>query len=116
VCAQYGRPAGVAFRLQVCRYSIKPPFANCCCNLLPKDSLRAALADEIEEHGPEVAFVCLSESSACGAEGLAWARACPDWTICGPSSKLEGETPPSNASEEVALGVASQVVRLDLDN
>ena len=66
MCAQYGRPAGVAFRFQVCRYSIKPAVTNRACNLLPIDLLRAALADEIEEDGPKVAFVGLSESFACG--------------------------------------------------
>ena len=65
MCAQYGRPAGVAFCFQVCRYSIEPSVTNRACNLLAKDMLRAALADEIEEHGPEVAFVGLGESFAC---------------------------------------------------
>jgi hypothetical protein len=34
VCAKYGRPAGVAFRFQVCKYSIEPALANRSFNLL----------------------------------------------------------------------------------
>ena len=65
MCAQYSRPAGVAFCLQVCRYSIEPPVPNRACNLFPKDVLRLALADEIEEDWPQVAFVFVSKSFAC---------------------------------------------------
>jgi hypothetical protein len=57
VCAQYDRPAGVAFSLQVCEYSIEPSVPNRACNLLAKDALRATLADEPEHFRPEVAIV-----------------------------------------------------------
>jgi hypothetical protein len=66
VCSQNGRPAGVAFSLQVCRYSVEPTFANRVCNLLAKYVLRAALADEVEEGGPEVSWVGVAETFPCG--------------------------------------------------
>jgi len=51
VCAQYHRPAGVAFRFQVSAYSIEPAVPNRCFNLLAKDILRAALPDKPEPGG-----------------------------------------------------------------
>ncbi len=39
--------------------------ANRVCNLLAKDMLRATLADEIAEHGPEVAFIGGAFAFAC---------------------------------------------------
>jgi hypothetical protein len=57
VCAQYDRPAGVTFSFQVCRYSIEPSVAHRAFNLLAKDDVRAALADEAEELGPQVPLV-----------------------------------------------------------
>jgi hypothetical protein len=62
VCAQYRRPAGVAFSFQVSLYSIEPPLPNRSFNLLTKDCVRAALADEIEEDGPEMTGVGLCET------------------------------------------------------
>ena len=78
MCAQYRVPAGVAFSFQVCSYSIEPTVANRAFNLLAKDALRAALADEIKEHGPEVPLVGLGESFTGVAEWLAWATPCPN--------------------------------------
>jgi hypothetical protein len=78
VCAQHRRPAGVASSFQVCRYSIEPTFSNRCRNLFPKDDVRAALADEIEEDWPEVALVSLGELLSGAAEGLAGTGASPN--------------------------------------
>jgi len=57
VCAQYKRPAGVAFRLQVCEYSIEPAELNGSRHLLANNALRALLANEVEPNRPEVALV-----------------------------------------------------------
>ena len=81
MCAQYGRPAGVAFCFQVCRYSIEPTVPNRACNLLPKDMLRAALADKLEEGGLEMPLVGLSESFSGCAKWLARAASGPHGTI-----------------------------------
>lgn len=103
MCAQYRRPAGVAFSLQVCRYSIEPPVPNRACNLLPKDMLRAALADEVEEDGPEVALVGLSESFSGCAEWLARTASGPHGTIIRPSRQSKSKGPSEYAAEEVTL-------------
>ncbi len=116
MCAQYGRPAGVAFCFQVCRYSIEPTVPNRACNLLPKDMLRAALADEIEEGGPQVALVFLGESFPGAAERLARTRARPGWLICWPTCELQGERPSANTGEEVALRKLSQIVGANINN
>jgi hypothetical protein len=52
VCSQYNAPDGVTFSLQVCLYSIEPTLSDSVRNLLAKDALRLALADEIEERRP----------------------------------------------------------------
>lgn len=65
--------------------------------------LRAALADEFVEDGPEVALVSLSELEADVGKGLTRAGAGPHGTVFGPSGKLEGEGPPRNPAEEVCL-------------
>lgn len=89
---------------------------NRACNLLPKDMLRAALADEVKECGPEVTLVGLGESFACGAEWLARAASCPHGTVCGPSCKLEGKAPSTDSCEEVALGVFLEVGWAHINN
>jgi hypothetical protein len=73
VCAEYDRPAGVTFSFQVCRYSIEPTLANRARNLFAKYNARAALADEIEEDGPEVPGIGLGESFPRRGERLAGA-------------------------------------------
>jgi hypothetical protein len=72
-------------------------------NLLAKDDARAALADETEEGGPEVAFVLETTASAGVAEWLAGAGSGPDWAIVGPAGAAQGVAPDSDAGEEVAL-------------
>jgi hypothetical protein len=116
VCAQYGRPAGVTFFTQVCRYSIEPTFANRACNLLPKDIFRAAFLDEIEEHGPEVPLVFVSELLSCCGEGLAGATSSPNRAVCGPSSELQGKRPSSDSGEEVALSIGSKVIWTNIND
>jgi hypothetical protein len=113
MCAQYGRPAGVAFCFQVCRYSIEPSVPNRACNLFTKDLLRAALADEVKEGGPEVPFVLLGESFACAAERLTGTASCPNRTVSRPSSKLKSEGPSGDPGEEVALGVSFEFMGFD---
>jgi hypothetical protein len=52
VCAEIRRRNGVVIVFQVCRHMIEPGKPRCSCNLLAKDSWRAALADEPEERRP----------------------------------------------------------------
>jgi hypothetical protein len=113
VCAQYDTPKGVAFSFHICLYSIEPTFSNRAFNLLANDALRAALADEIEECGPEVPLVSLGESFACITEWLARATPCPNRSSCGPSGEGKGETPSGDAGEKVTLSVSGEFMRLD---
>jgi hypothetical protein len=45
-----------------------------------------------------------------GAEGLAGARACPNRSVVGPSGETEGDGPSGDTGEEMALGVAAEIV------
>jgi hypothetical protein len=116
VCANNRRPAGVISSFQVCRYSIEPTFSNRCRNLFPKDILRAALADEVEENWPEVAFVGLAKLLSGGAEWLAGAGACPNRSSCWPSGELEGERPATDPGEEVALNERFEFMGVDFSD
>lgn len=116
VCAQYGRPAGVAFSTQVCRYTIKPPLANRCCNLFPNDMFRAALGDELEESGPEVPLVLVAELLARAGVGLAWAATSPDGFVSGPSCELKSERPATDSCKEMALEKTRKIGWLDFKN
>jgi hypothetical protein len=114
VCAEYDRPNGVAFSLQVCRYSIEPPVPNRAFNLLAKDAARATLADEPEHVGPEVAVVGLRLLLPGGAEGLAGAGAGPDGSVVGPSSESKSEGPTPDASKKMYLGEPFKVASVQV--
>lgn len=68
-----GRPAGVTDTFQVRMHSVEPILPNRCRNLFSHDDIGPAGTDEIEEDGPEMAFVCLRPALAGDAEGLAGA-------------------------------------------
>lgn len=114
VCAQYSRPAGVAFSFQVAKYSIEPPVPNRSFNLLANDCVRAALSNEPKEFRPDVPIVGPAFLLARCAERLAGARACPNRSISGPSGKVKGEGPAADTGEEVALDVSGKVRGLDI--
>jgi hypothetical protein len=116
VCAQYGRPDGVAFCFQVCRYSIEPAESNSVRNLLPKYSERAALANEAGEVGPEMPRVVSPAPGPGDAEGLAGATSRPYWSVIGPAGEPQGEAPASDAGKVVTLGVSNNVICCDIDN
>lgn len=110
VCAQYDRPDGVAFRFQVCRYSVEPAVPNSVLHLLANNSLRAALADEPEEGGPEVAGIGVPEPASGDGVGLAGAASGPD-SVGGPKSTVKaGKGPPSDSAEGVELVVSPDFI------
>jgi hypothetical protein len=80
-----GSPKAVTFSFHVRLNKIEPAVSNRCFNLFPKDNVRAALADEIEPDGPEMALVGGSFLIACGAKRLAWATTCPNRSTVRPS-------------------------------
>jgi hypothetical protein len=109
VCAQYHRPDGVRFSLQICRNSVEPPVPSRVRNLLAKDRDRAALADEPKPRRPKVPCVAGALLLAGGAVALAGTTARPNRSVIGPAGESERVTPAANAGEEVALGEAADV-------
>jgi hypothetical protein len=63
-----------------------------------------------------VPVVLATSSFAGGAEGLAGAGACPNRSRIGPSGDAQGEAKPSDAGEEVALGIAPQIFGPNIDD
>jgi hypothetical protein len=53
--------------------------------------------------------------SGCG-EGLAWATACPNRSVVGPSGKSERVRPSANTGEEMGLLIALKVVSLGFND
>ena len=112
VCAQYDMPEGVAFSFHVSTYSIEPTVSNRAFNLLTKDCVRATLADEAEECGPEVSLVIGATTFSCDAERLTGTGPCPDWPVCGPACELESETPSGYSCKKVTLGISFEFMWL----
>lgn len=71
--AQIGSRDGIAQCFQVSEYSGEPCTSIAARNLLDKERCRAALSDELEEDGPEVALVTGAASLPGLTERLAWA-------------------------------------------
>ena len=71
--AQIGSPDGVTRVFQVSVNKVEPREAVLARNLLSKHRCRPALADEIEERGPQVPLVSEPAAAACRAERLAGA-------------------------------------------
>jgi hypothetical protein len=110
------RPAGVTFSRQISAHSVEPTIASLPRNLLSHDDRGPDGGDEAMEVGPQVPWIVCTGAFSCDAERLARARSGPDRPVVWPSGKTEGESPPSDSGEEVALGEASEVQRLNIDN
>jgi hypothetical protein len=108
--AQIRSPDGVALSFQVSANNVEPREAIPARNLLSKHDWRAALADEAEPLGPEVAFVCGAAALAGDGEGLAGAAPGPDGPVVGPAGESEGVGPGAEAGEGVELGSAHKVI------
>ena len=107
--AQICRPDGVALSFQVSANNVEPREASPARNLFAKDDWRAALADEAEPLGPEVALVVEAEAGTGAGEGLAGARAGPDGAVVGPPGEAKGVGPGAEAGECVELANAHNV-------
>ncbi len=114
--AKIDRPAGVTRAFQVSLNNGEPTEAVLARNLCAKDTLEAALADEMEPGGPKVPLVSKPSAFACRAERLARAGAGPRRTLVAPSGPAKGMGPHADAGEEVALRVSGEVRRLDVDD
>jgi len=100
---QIDGPDGIACGLQVSSYTGEPRPASRSCNLFAKDDVRAALANESPELGPEMPRVICTAASSGDAERLARTGASPNGAVVRPLGESEGIGPPADASEEVAL-------------
>ncbi len=129
---KYGKPDGVADRLQVRSNNVdpRPCIASCsrsprrrdsatdaACtsddggtgDLFAEDPTGTTFADESEPRGPEVAIIGEAPLLPGDAEGLAGAGACPDGAVVGPAGEAQGVAPPADASEEMGLSNAHKV-------
>lgn len=113
---QTRRPAGVTLAFQVIENSVKPPVGNRALNLLSKDRDRAALANEPRPMRPEMPIVGPAVAFPGARERLAGATTRPNRSVVGPSGESEGQAPTADPGEEVTLGEACKVARLDVDN
>ncbi len=112
--ADIGRPEGVVRTFQVSVYKVEPSEPVLACNLLAKDNSRSSLADEVEERGPKVPLISKPAAFACDGERLAGAASSPHRPVIGPTCESEGVAPDADAGEEVALGIALEVVGSDI--
>jgi hypothetical protein len=82
---------------------------NRCFNLLTKDNVRPALADEVEPDRPEVTLVGNAPPGTGCAKGLAGATARPNRSILGPSGKPQGVAPAAETGEEMTLNKSGKI-------
>jgi hypothetical protein len=109
-------PAGVSLVIQVRSYKVEPREAVKARYLFAKDCDRSSCFDESKPSWPKVPRIVERFAFAGRAEGLTGAGASPDFAVVGPSGEPECVTPNSNTAEEMALGVASQIVGLNIEN
>jgi hypothetical protein len=98
--AKIERPSGVTLGFQVRTYSIEPAEGIRASNLLAKERVRSALADEPEPCWPEVARISRASSLACCAERLAGAGAGPDGAVIWPAGESQGMRPATDPGEK----------------
>ena len=109
--AEIRRPDGVTLSFQVSRNSVEPLESVRTRNLLPKDKLRATLANEPEPMGPNMSSVIFPLSLACDRERLTGTRTGPHGEIVRPSGEPKRVRPTADPGEEVSLRVAVEILR-----
>jgi hypothetical protein len=93
---------------------VKPSVVNRCFNLLTKDNVRSALADEVEPDRPEMALVCNAPPDTGCAERLAGATARPNRSVLGPSGKAQGVAPAAETGEKMTLNKSVKITCADI--
>jgi len=114
--ANIARPDGVTRVFHVSVYKVEPSEAVFARNLLSKNDWRAALADEVGPHGPQVALVVEAFSFACAGEWLTGTRSRPDLSIVSPPSQSERMTPDADSGEKMALSIPGKVICSNIRN
>jgi hypothetical protein len=110
------RPDGVTRCFQVSANKVEPSKAVRACNLLAKDNVRFALANEPLPVRPQMALITEATFTSRGAERLTRAASGPDGFVVSPPRESQGVAPDSDAGEEMALSVTSQVASSNIDN
>jgi hypothetical protein len=113
---EIGAPAGVTFSFQISANSVEPTVASRSRNLFSQYHRGPDGTDEAMKVGPQVPWIVSTSAFACDAERLARATPRPHRPVVGPPGEAEGVGPPADPGEEVALGEASEVHRLNIDN
>jgi hypothetical protein len=113
---QYRRPDGVTFSLQISLNKIEPAVSNRRFNLFTKYCCRAALSDEAEPDGPEVAFVPRTGAFPGDGEGLTRARSRPHGSIVRPTGEPKGVTPATDSGEKMTLLISSKLIWSNIRN
>lgn len=110
------RPPGVSDAFQVSEHSVEPTLANRCRNLLSHDDSGPSGTDETKEVGPQVPIIVGAALLSCDTERLARRGAGPQLAVIGPAGESGGECPSADAGEEMALRVACEVIRCNVNN
>jgi hypothetical protein len=113
---EIGAPAGVAFSFQISANSVEPTVASRSRNLFSQYHRGPDGTDEAMKVGPQVPWIVSTGAFARDRERLAGATASPHRPVVGPPGEAEGVGPPPDPGEEVALGEACEVHRLNIDN
>jgi hypothetical protein len=114
--AQIGGPEGISHSFQVSAYSGEPFPAILVRNLLSSDHWRVALGDEAVKSGPEVSLIGMASARSSARKRLTRTGTAPDGSGVGPSSEPKSKWPSADSSEEMALDIALEVIRSDIDN
>jgi hypothetical protein len=107
---EINRPAGVSFALQIKADSVEPTVPSRSRNLLSHDDSGPSGTDEAMKVRPQMPWIIGSEPFAGRRERLARTGAGPEWSVVRPSSKSSCDGPEAPAGEEMALGVAVEVI------
>jgi hypothetical protein len=112
--AEIDSPDGVVRCFQVSVNKVEPTKSVFARNLLAKDNDGAALADEVVPGWPQVPLVSKPSAFACRAERLARTGTCPNRSVVRPPGATKRVAPDADAGEEVALGEAVEVARVNV--
>jgi hypothetical protein len=114
--AQIGGPDLITQVFHVSSYSGEPVTSKRARNLFSKRDCRGRVCDNVTEDWPKVPLICGSATTSGAAKRLAWAGCGSDGEIIWPAGDSKREWPPSNASEEVLLGVVSDFIGFNIFN
>lgn len=101
--AEIDRPDGVTRCFQVSRYKIEPLQAKRARNLLPNNSVRATLLDEMVAGGPKVPLISKPKLLACRAERLTREAGAPESSGVGDAGATGCKTPYADSGAEMYL-------------